>query len=191
MARLFAAIGFERKRRDALALTGALRRVRKELAMTYRIAGLDPQPFAPLFEMNDDDLRARRARRVIADADRGFPCRVSLADAQAGEALILLNHEHHSADSPYRGRHAIYVRESATAPAVFHDALPPAFDGRVLSLRGFDADGMIVRAALAQPGEADAVIRAVLEDPVVTHVDAHNAARGCFAARIEREETPA
>ena len=155
--------------------------------MTYRIAGLDPGPFQELFELSDEQLAARRARRVVADSDRGFPCRVSLEDAKAGEMLILLNHEHQSADSPYRGTHAIYVREAAATPAVYHDEPPPAFEGRVLSLRGFDADGMIVRASLAQPGEADAAIRALLDDPALVHIDAHNAARGCFAARIERE----
>jgi hypothetical protein len=155
--------------------------------MTYRIAGLDPAPFQELFELSDEKLAARRARRVVADSDRGFPCRVSLEDATAGEELILLNHEHQSANSPYRGTHAIYVREAVVAPAIYHDEPPPAFDGRVLSLRGFDADGMIVRAALAQPGEADAAIRALLDDPDLDYIDAHNAARGCFAARIERD----
>jgi hypothetical protein len=39
---------------------------------------------------------------------------------------------------------------------------------------------------LAQPGEADATIRKMFTDDAVDHIDAHNATRGCFAARVER-----
>src|SRR3546814_19640898 len=88
---------FERKHRDARRddawQTGPVRR--KDDPMTYAITGLDPQPFAPLFAMTDADLAARGARRVTANADRGFPCRISLADARAGEELILLHHVSH------------------------------------------------------------------------------------------------
>ena len=45
---------------------------------------------------------------------------------------------------------------------------------------------MMVDAALAQPGEADTVIRRLLENQEVDHIDAHNATRGCFSARVER-----
>ncbi|MGH6785028.1 MAG: DUF1203 domain-containing protein, partial [Sphingomicrobium sp.] len=57
---------------------------------------------------------------------------------------------------------------------------------RILSLRAFDRDGMMTDAALVQPGEADAAIRKLLASDAVDHVEAHNATRGCFAARIER-----
>jgi len=39
---------------------------------------------------------------------------------------------------------------------------------------------------LTQPGEADAGIRRLLADPAIATIHAHNAARGCFAAKIER-----
>ena len=44
--------------------------------MTYRITGLDPAPFKPLFELSDDEL-AQRARRMTAARKPGFPCRVT------------------------------------------------------------------------------------------------------------------
>ena len=55
--------------------------------MTYAIQGLDPAAFAPLFAMGDAELAANRAVRVTAEADRGYPCRVSLQDAARGEEL--------------------------------------------------------------------------------------------------------
>jgi hypothetical protein len=158
--------------------------------MTYRIAGLDPAPFAPLWAMDDDELAHHGARRVAADADRGFPCRVSLKDAREGEPLLLVHHVHHDVDGPYRSAFAIFVRERAER-AVYGDDCPPCFDGRTLSLRGFDDDGALASARLAAPGEADAAIRSLLADPRIAHINAHNAAHGCFAARIERDGEPA
>lgn len=154
--------------------------------MTYRIAGLDPAQFAPLWAMDADTLAANGARRVAADADRGFPCRVSLDDARAGEPLMLVHHVHHDVAGPYRSAFAIFVREDAVQ-ATYEDCCPPCFAGRTLSLRGFDAAGALAEARLAAPGEADAAIRALLADERIAYIDAHNAAAGCFAARIERD----
>lgn len=155
--------------------------------MTYRITGLTPARFAPLFAMTDDGLARHRARRVVADADRGFPCRVSLEDARAGERLVLVHHMHHEVETPYRSAYAIYVREGAREPAVYRDRTPPVFEDRTLSLRAFDAQGTLRTARLVGPGEADEAIRALLAGGPIAYIDAHNAAYGCFAARIERD----
>lgn len=154
--------------------------------MSYLIAGLPLADFAPLFGLDDTALARRGARRVIADADRGFPCRVSLIDAKQGDSLILLNHVSNDSDGPYRAAHAIFVREGAVEAAWHIGHTPPVFEGRVLSLRGFDAAGDMVAACIATPEEHDRAIRGLFDDPHVHHIDAHNAARGCFAARIDR-----
>ncbi|NIJ39140.1 hypothetical protein FHR22_003874 [Sphingopyxis panaciterrae] len=154
--------------------------------MTYVIEGLCPDDFAPLFEYDDAALAAINARRVTAAADRGYPCRISLEDAKAGEELILLHHISHDVDTPYRSAYAIYVR-SGVAAATYHDELPPVFAGRPFALRAFDADGMLQAARLAGPGEADGAIRDLFAGPGIAYIDAHNAAYGCFAARIERD----
>jgi hypothetical protein len=154
--------------------------------MTYMIQGLAPDHFAPLFALNDTELAAINARRVTAKSDRGFPCRISLQDARAGEELILLHHVSHDVETPYRSAYAIYVRPGVTA-ATYRDELPPVFAGRPIALRAFDAAGMLQTARLAGPGEADVAIRDVFADAGIAYIDAHNAAHGCFAARIERD----
>jgi hypothetical protein len=154
--------------------------------MTYKISGLDPSNFGHLIGSSDAHLAAHNAVRVTADKDRGYPCRISLEDARAGETLILLHHISHDVATPYRSAYAIYVRENATAPARFEDRTPPVFDGRPLGLRGFGADGNLKNALLALPGEADAKIRELLADPAIAYIHAHNAAHGCFSARIDR-----
>lgn len=153
--------------------------------MTYRITGLDPQPFAELFALSDTELAARNACRVAAAADHGFPCRVSLEDARAGEELILLHHTSHDVATPYRSAYAIYVRKQAK-PADYVDQTPLVFEGRPLGLRGFDASGTLCDARLALPGEADVKIRELLANPAIAYIHAHNAAHGCFAAQVDR-----
>lgn len=153
--------------------------------MTYTITGLGAEQFAPLFAMDDAELATRGARRVTASADRGFPCRISLEDARAGEQLILLHHVSHDVETPYRSAYAIYVRPDVHA-ATYCDEVPPVFEGRPLALRAFDSAGMLQTAALAAPGDADKAIRDLFDDEGIAYIDAHNAAHGCFAARIER-----
>ncbi|MDZ3830693.1 MAG: DUF1203 domain-containing protein [Sphingopyxis sp.] len=153
--------------------------------MTYVIQGLSPDIFAPLFDLDDAGLAAHHARCVTATADRGFPCRVSLCDAKAGEALILLHHVSHDVATPYRSAYAIYVRSGAES-ATFVDEMPPVFEGRWFALRAFDTEGMLQTARLAGPGEADAAIRDLFADDRISYIDAHNAAHGCFAARVTR-----
>ena len=115
-----------------------------------------------------------------------FPCRISLTDRAIGEKVLLLNHISHDVANPYRSSHAIFVTEGEEEAAVYIDEVPPVFEKRVLSLRGFDADGMMAEAILAQPGEADAGIRKLFANPDIVSIHAHNATRGCFSARIER-----
>lgn len=154
--------------------------------MTYMISGLSPDLFAPLFAMDDAELAANNARRVTAAADRGFPCRVSLEDARQGEELILLHHVSHDVETPYRSAYAIYVRPDVEA-ATYHDAVPPVFEGRPIALRAFCDDGMLKTAKIAGPGEADGAIRDLFADDAIAYIDAHNAAHGCFAARVQRD----
>lgn len=154
--------------------------------MTYRITGLNPANHAALFAMTDAELSAINARRVTANSNHGFPCRISLRDADEGDALILFHHVSHEVATPYRSAYAIYVRETADTAAVYVDETPPVFEGRPIALRGFDADGNLLGAALALPGQADARIRELFENRDIAYIHAHNAAHGCFSAAIER-----
>jgi hypothetical protein len=155
--------------------------------MTYRIEGLGPEAYEGLLGLSDAALARRRARRVTADARPGFPCRATLQDAEPGESLILFHHVSHDVPTPFRSAYAIYVLESAREPACYVDETPPVFEGRALGLRGFDGDGMLRGALLALPGEADVKIRALFDRPEIETIHAHNAAAGCFAAKIVRD----
>jgi hypothetical protein len=155
--------------------------------MTYRIEGVDHAAYDDLLGLTDAQLAERGARRVTADSKPGFPCRVAMEDAEPGERLILFNHISHDVPNPFRSAYAIYVRESAGDPALYVDETPPMFEGRTLSLRGFDCEGMLAEAALAEPGQADSKIRLLFARTEIAEIHAHNAAAGCFAAKIVRD----
>ena len=124
--------------------------------MSFVIRGLSPDTFRPLFALDDGALAARNIRRVVADADRGFPCRVILEDARQGETLLLLPFLHHDVAGPYRASGPIYVREAAMQQpaAVFRDTLPPSFPRRLLSLRAYDANGLMRDADVVEGSDA-------------------------------------
>lgn len=153
--------------------------------MTYLVKGLDPKPYAELFGLPDDELAERGVVRMTVNSPT-FPCRVSLTDREIGEKVLLLNHVSHDVANPYRAAHAIFVTEAEQESAEYVDEVPPVFEKRVLSLRGFDKDGMMADAILTQPSEADAGIRKLFENPEIETIHAHNATRGCFSAKIER-----
>ena len=154
--------------------------------MTYRIIGIDPAPYRHLYGLTEAELAEHKVVRMTVTAKPSFPCRVSLTDRDIGEQVLLLSHVSHDVTGPYRASHAIFVTEGEIEAAEFVDDVPPVFATRVLSLRGFDAGGMMVDALLTQPGEADAGIRKLFANDAIETIHAHNATRGCFAARIER-----
>jgi len=156
--------------------------------MTFQISGLSPAPFLPLFELSDAVLARRGIVRTEATSRPGFPCRVTLDDAEPGETLLLLNHESHSAPTPYRSAYAIYVRELARDAAVYTGDIPPVMRGRPLALRLFDARGMLAGADLVLDGNPRGAIERALERDAIAYIDVHNAAYGCFAARVTRTE---
>lgn len=154
--------------------------------MSFRVTGLDPAPFRPLFGLDDAALATHGARRCIADAKPGYPDRIELRDAEPGESLILLNYTHQPADNPYRASHAIFVREGAEVAGIFVDEIPKALAIRPISLRAFDARDEMIDADVIDGNALGPLIERMLARPGVAYLHAHYAKRGCYAARIER-----
>lgn len=153
--------------------------------MSFRITGLPTAGFADLFRLPDAELRARQALRCRVDRAHGYPCRVSLTDAEPGEEVILTHYQHHDVDSPFRASFAIYVREGEQQFDEI-DQVPQQLRRRMLSLRGFDAQGLMVDCSLTAGAEMEQAVEALLANDRISYVHAHFAAAGCYAARIER-----
>ena len=153
---------------------------------SFRLVGLAAENFEPFFAMSDAELAALGARRVVADAPVGFPCRVSLADAAAGDELLLLPFEHLSTGSPYRASGPVFVRRGARRAVLAPGEIPPYVTRRWMSVRAYDADDMMVDAAVCDGGDVRAVIERLVADQAVAFIHLHNAKRGCFSCRVER-----
>ena len=154
--------------------------------MGFRISGLSAESFRPFFGLGDDALMARRAVRQIADEKPGFPCRITLSDAEPGEPVLLLNHAHQTAQSPYAASGPIYVREGALDTAVVTDRVPEMLAARLLSVRAYDKAGMIVDADVTEGRDLGPLIDRFFEAPEVAYLHVHFARRGCYAARVDR-----
>ena len=149
--------------------------------MNYRITGLSQAPFRHLFGLTDDTLAAHSVKRYTPAAGEAFPDRIALSDAPAGQSVLLVNYVHQPADTPYRASHAIFVREDTHDRFDAINQIPPMLLTRVISLRAFGVDHMLV------DGDAlEAPIQNLLANPDTAYIQAHFAKQGCYAARIER-----
>jgi hypothetical protein len=154
--------------------------------VSFRITGLPAEIFAPLFAMSDAELAEHDAVRRIADARQpGYPCRISLTDAQAGDELILVNHEHHPVGSPYRMRFAVYVRRGEETYDRI-DQVPEQLRSRMLAVRAFDDSAMMVGCELVDGRALEAAIDRLFAEPRAAYLHVHYAAPGCYAARVDR-----
>jgi hypothetical protein len=155
--------------------------------MSFRFSGLEPARFAHLFLLSDAELAERGVSRVVADSKPGFPCRISLEDAEPGETLLLLTFDHQSAHTPYKASGPIFVRQSASQSADIVGALPPVMRGRLLSLRAYDAEDLMVDAEVVEGAEAMGGIARFFARADVSYIHVHNARRGCYSCRVDRE----
>lgn len=155
--------------------------------MSFRIHALPLAPFRPLYTLDDAALRALGARRMVADAPHSAPCRVSLADAEPGEALILLNHRHlDDPSSPYRAEGPIFVREIAVQARPAPGEVPDMLKRRLLSVRVYDADWMMIDADVVEGHDLAGRLDRWLDDEQAARIHMHTARRGCFMAAAER-----
>jgi len=154
--------------------------------MRFRVSALPAAQFSPLYGLSDGELKARQVCRVVADHSPGFPCRVSLREAALGERVLLVNFEHLPVPTPYRSRYAIYVREGAEQAAPAVNELPDILTRRLMSLRALSAEGLLQGAEIVCGTQLTEAIARWLSRAEVDYLHLHNAAPGCYAARVDR-----
>jgi hypothetical protein len=157
---------------------------------SFQLIGLLPEQFAHLFSLSDAQLASQGILRVTADSNPGFPCRISLQDAEPGQELLLLPYEHQPACSPYRAAGPIYVRAGSQPSALPPGEIPPYVRRRQISVRAYDAHHMMVGAEVCSGDEVSTQIQRQFGNPQVSYIHLHNAKRGCFSCRVERAPAP-
>ena len=153
----------------------------------FQISALPREPFTPLFALDDDALAQHGAARYIVDKRPGFPCRVSLEDAEPGERVILVPYEHQPALSPYRASGPIFVREAAQTALPDPDAVPELLRARLLSVRAYDSNHLIVDAEVTDGRELESCVRRFFNRRSVAYAHIHFARPGCYACRVDRD----
>ena len=155
--------------------------------MTWRIRSLPFTPFEPMFALDDAALSAQGARRMTATHAHAAPCRVSLTDAAVGETLLLTNRPHiDDPASPYRGAGPIFVRKGALRAHPEPGDAPDMLTRRLLSVRAYDADWMMVEADVVDGARLSEQLDAWFTRTDVREIHVHTARRGCYMAAVER-----
>jgi len=157
-----------------------------DYTMNFKINSLPKSNFAHLFALSDEELLEQNIIRKIVQEYPGTPCRISLEDVAIGESVLLLNYMHQTASSPFQSTHAIFVSESATNINLNVNEIPDSIKNRLMSVRAFDANHMIIDAEVLEGYELPEKISAYFSRPEISYLHLHNARMGCFAASVER-----
>ena len=152
----------------------------------FQISALPSERFSHLYGLSDEDLDAVGVVVRVADAKPGYPCRVTLRDAEPGTRMLLLNYEHQDAATPYRSRHAIFVCDGARDAAPAPGEVPEQLCSRLLSIRAFSNGGMMVEADVVEGAGAAETFTRLLANPEASYLHVHFAKYGCYAARVDR-----
>jgi len=153
---------------------------------SFQLVGLPFEPFSPLFALSDAELLARNVRRVFATTKPGYPCRVSLADAEIGDELLLLPFEHQPASSPYKSSGPIFVRKATLQAHVEPGVVPDYVRTRLISVRAYDTEHLMSDALVCAGSDAAAAIQKMFGRDDVAYIHLHNANRGCFSCAVNR-----
>lgn len=152
----------------------------------FRFVALDKTLFTELFNLSQKELAKKEIQKMVVDEYPGFPCRVSLADAEIGEEVILLNFEHHNVRSPYKSSGPIFVRKNVETALPEQNEVPKMFNHRLLSIRGFNKVATMVFADVTQGDNLKNKIHKILDNIEIEYLHIHNAKPGCFNCLVIR-----
>jgi hypothetical protein len=164
----------------------SLARNKKENALDFRVTGLPAADFQHLYGLKDEELRKLGVIRYTVDSKPGFPDRIEMRDGEIGETMLLINHVYQPSATPYHASHAIFVREGATERFDRINDIPEVMRIRLLSLRSFDTQGMMLDADVVEGSKIEKTIHHFFKNDKAAYIQVHNAKRGCYSGRIDR-----
>ncbi len=156
------------------------------MSIKFQIKALPISTVRPLLTLSDEELLPFNARWLLAEAKPGFPCRVSLVDAEVGERVLALSYAHLNTHSPYRACGPIFVRQNASAAAPEVNEIPEILRSRLLSVRAYDARDMMLGAEIVEGHDLAAAIWGCFADAKSKYLHIHNAKPGCFNCAVYR-----
>ncbi|MEM9548442.1 MAG: DUF1203 domain-containing protein [Bacteroidota bacterium] len=152
----------------------------------FIISGIPLHALQHVLNLDKKDQDAQGITKIIVDKKPGYPCRVSLEDANIGEEILAFNYEHHTANSPYRSSGPVFVRLNANEARPKKNEIPKILEIRYLSLRAYDKSGMMIDAATTFGKDVKETIQQLFDNQHVQYIHVHNAKPGCYNCRIDR-----
>lgn len=156
------------------------------MTTNFKIKSLEEKEFSKLFELDNSELEKMGMMRMVVDSNPGFPCRVSLEDAEVGEEVILLPYLHHKTNSPYQSSGPIFVRKIDRTAKLETNEIPKMLNHRLLSLRGYNAQGILKEATVVEGKFLREQLNKIFENQEVSYIHIHNAKPGCYNCVVER-----
>ncbi len=153
----------------------------------FQVKAIRGGEFDRLFTLDKPALEEMGAIRMTVDKQPGFPCRVSLEEAEVGEEVMLLPYQHHKTYSPYQATGPIFVRKNAKTTSLAVNEIPVFFNHRLLSLRGYNTSGIMKVASVTKGDVLREELDQMLKDPDINYIHIHNARQGCFLCVVERK----
>lgn len=158
----------------------------KKMKMDFKLIALEGSNFVDFFKLDNLKLKEMGAKRMIVDEVPGFPCRVSLQDAELGEEIILFSFQYHKANSPYQATGPIFVRKIAKTAKLEINEIPRMFNHRLLSLRGYNSEGFMKEAIIIGGKNLREQIVQIFKNDNINYIHIHNAKPGCFNCKVIR-----
>jgi hypothetical protein len=156
------------------------------MLQNFQVIGIDGLKLEPLFAMSDARLAEKGMVRMIVDSKPGFPCRISLEDAEIGEEVLLLPYVHHNSGSPYRASGPIFIRRKARAASLEVNEIPEMLVHRLLSVKAYDTAGMMQHALVLNGSELQRAIHELFANTHIAYLQIHNAGPGCYNCQVNR-----
>lgn len=154
--------------------------------MNFIIKALSHNQFETYFDQSDSELKKMGIKRMFVNEKPGFPCRVSLEDAEIGEEVILLSHEFHKTNSPYQSQGPIFVRKGVKTKELNQNEIPVMLNHRLLSFRGYNKNGFMKEATTAEGVNTNKEIQRMLENSDIEYIHIHNSSPGCYNCEVIR-----
>ena len=151
----------------------------------FKITALD-NTFNHLFGLDEDTLAEMGAIKMVVDSKPGFPCRVSLKDAEIGEEVILLPYKHHNTPSPYQASGPLFVRKNAYKAELKINEIPKMLRHRLLSIRAYDRNGKMLNAKTTKGEVIEDTIQDLFSIDTIEYLHVHNSSPGCYNCMVIR-----
>ncbi len=152
---------------------------------TFKIKAIE-EDFNYLFALNDSELKEKGMIKITVDQYPGYPCRISLEDAQIGEEVLLFPYKHHKTTSPYQASGPIFIRKNVQTAILETNEIPKLLNHRHLSLRCYDKSGIMIEATTCNGKEVRQELDELFKNSRVSYVHIHNAKPGCYNCVAER-----